>query len=274
MEQRFDRCVDLNIWKKHTARAADSPRPNFSRKEEKMMNKKTIILLCVCAAAVIVLLAFLLGRKPAAPAQNTPSPSATQSSTDTESPAASASAEAAAQPRALSDDELKRFADQLNAADNYGFLLSEYSDVRDADLTQIFYSGAGIAPAADAQAILDARRAALGDAAPDTAGLVLKTSQIDEFLKSKTGYTLKEMHSKLDWDYDPGNDAYLRFYGDTNQIHVLSASGKALGGDRYKITCTYDGPFYIPDVGLVSGCITTFSCKDGKITFLSNTFVQ
>lgn len=235
------------------------------------MNKKIAIIICAAAAAVLI--AFLLGRKSAAPAaQSSPSASAQTSETPSGSPSPSAASPEAA--RALTNDELQSFAKQLNSTDNYGFLLSEYSDVRDANLGQIFYVGAGITPAADAQSIANAYNAALGEDAPETDCTVLKTAQIDAFLKEKTGYSLKQMHSKLDWEYDQANDAYLFFHGDTNQLPSLSAAGKALGGDKYQLTCTFDGNFYDPDAGAVSGCIVTFTCKDGKFKFLSNSFVR
>ncbi len=239
------------------------------------MNRKIIVILCACAAAAVLIGFLLFGGRTAAPAQSSPSasaqPSESPSAEATAAPSAAASPEAA---RALTADELKAFAAQLNSGGNYGFLLSEYSDVRDADLGQIFYVGAGIEPAADEQSIVNAYTAALGDAAPQTDCTVLKTAQIDAFLREKTGYSLKEMHSTLDWDYDQANDAYLFFHGDTNQVMSLAASGKSLGSDRYQLTCTFDGNFYDPDAGAVSGCIVTFTSRDGKIKFLSNSFVR
>ena len=93
------------------------------------MNKKIAIIICAAVAAVLI--AFLLGRKSAAPAaQSSPSASAQTSETPSGSPSPSAASPEAA--RALTNDELQSFAKQLNSADNYGFLLSEYSDVRDA----------------------------------------------------------------------------------------------------------------------------------------------
>ena len=143
------------------------------------MNKKIAIIICAAAAAVLI--AFLLGRKSAAPAaQSSPSASAQTSETPSGSPSPSASSPEAA--RALTNDKLQSFAKQLNSTDNYGFLLSEYSDVRDANLGQIFYVGAGITPAADAQSIANAYNAALGEDAPETDCTVLKTAQIDAFL--------------------------------------------------------------------------------------------
>lgn len=187
--------------------------------------------------------------------------------------AAAAETTAPAAGSALSADELKNFETLLNQGGNYGFLLSQYSDVRSADLTQVFYVGADITPAADAQSIVDAYNAALGDAAPQTDCTVLKTSQIDAFLQEKAGCTLKQMKSQFDWEYDPEHDAYLFFHGDTNQVPIKVASGKALGGDKYELTCTYDGNFYDPSAGAVSGCVVTFSYKNGKPVFISNTFV-
>lgn len=50
--------------------------------------------------------------------------------------------------RDLTTAELQKFTDWINEGDNggnYGFLLSDYGDPKDADLGEIFYSGAGMA---------------------------------------------------------------------------------------------------------------------------------
>ena len=236
------------------------------------MNKKTVILLFgICAAVIIILLILLIGGSKKQAAAVSPSPAEVSASA---SPETSPSAEAAAQPAEMSSDKLQSFETMLNGDDCYGFLLSQYSDVRSADLTQIFYNGAGITPDADAGSIVKAYQAALGDDAPETDCTVLKTKQIDAFLKEKTGYTLSQMQSKLDWEYDSAHDAYLFFHGDTNKVSVKLASGKALGGDKYQLTCTFDGAFYDANAGEVNGCVVTFTYKNGKPVFLSNTFVS
>lgn len=236
------------------------------------MNKKTIIIICACAA-VAAALYFGLREKKSTPAETSPSASPTASAEASGEVSPSASAESGA-GKVVSTEQLSSFKTLLNDAGNYGFLLSEYSDVRSADLSQIFYNGAGIVPASDAQSIVSAYKAAMTDEAPDTDCTVLKTAQVNDFLKEKTGYALKDMKSKLDWEYDSKNDAYLFFHGDTNQVQIIPVSGKSLGGDRYELTCTFDGAFYDPNGGEAAGCIVTFTDKNGKPVFLSNQFTR
>ncbi len=235
------------------------------------MNKKTILIVCICAAAVLALLLVLnYTKKPAPAAQSPAAASESASPSASASPAAAASAAPGANTP-VSADSRQSFEKLLNEGGNYGFLLSQYSDVRSADLTQVLYVGADIEPASDAQAIVDAYNAALGSDAPQTDCTVLKTPQIDSFLKEKTGYTLKEMKNGLDWEYDPNHDAYLLFHGDTNQVPIKVASGKALGGDKYELTCTFGNVVYDAAVGAAEGCIVTLELKNGKPVFLSNT---
>ena len=47
-------------------------------------------------------------------------------------------------PRDLTSEELRGFTQWINGKSNYGFLLSEYTRPQDVDLSQVFYSGAGI----------------------------------------------------------------------------------------------------------------------------------
>lgn len=235
------------------------------------MNKKTIIIICVCAAAAAAVLYFCQHKK-TAPSAVSPSASPTASAETSES--ASPSPSAAGSSKAVDANTLSTFKTLLNENGNYGFLLSQYTDVRDADLAQVFYTGAGIAPASDAGSIVAAYKAAMADGATETDGFVLKTAQIDSFLKEKTGYTHKDMRSALDWEYDPQHDAYLCFRGDTNKIGIIPVTGKALGDDRYALTCTFDGSFYDASAGEAAGCIATFTYKNGKIVFLSNQFTR
>ncbi len=238
------------------------------------MNKKTIIIICICAAALAAVLYVGLHKK-AAPSADSPSPPPTASAETSEGASPSPSAPAAdGSTKAVDTNTLSTFKTLLNENGNYGFLLSQYTDVRNADLMQVFYIGAGIAPSSDAGAIVAAYKAAMTDEAPETDCIVLKTAQIDSFLKEKTGYALKDMKSTFDWEYDQQHDAYLGFRGDTNKIGIIPVTGKALGGDRYELTCTFDGPFYDASAGEVAGCIVTFTYKNGKITFLSNQYTR
>lgn len=238
------------------------------------MNKKKIIIICVCAAAAAAGLYVCLHKK-AAPSAVSPSPSPTASAETSEGASPSPSVPAAAgSSKAVDANTLSTFKTLLNENGNYGFLLSQYTDVRNVDLAQVFYNGAGIAPAPDAGSIVAAYKAAMTDEAPETDCVVLKTAQIDSFLKEKTGYALKDMKSAFDWEYDAQHDAYLGFHGDTNKVGILPVTGKVLGGDRYELTCTFDGSVYDASAGEAAGCIVTFTYKNGKIGFLSNQYTR
>ncbi len=98
--------------------------------------------------------------------------------------------------RDLTTAELQKFTDWINEGDNggnYGFLLSDYRDPKDADLGEIFYSGAGMATepltAAERQEYLKIS----GREDIETDCVRLTTEQINRVLTKRLGCTLDEM---------------------------------------------------------------------------------
>ncbi|MDE7282576.1 MAG: hypothetical protein K2N85_03200 [Lachnospiraceae bacterium] len=134
----------------------------------------------------------------------------------------------------LSDEELDSFTDFVNSIENYGFLLSEYTDPTEVDLYEVFYCGAGIS----AHSLTDDELEAYGQATDWTIELDvehLTTAQIDDFLIKKTGYSFKEMKEPFKWTYLEKYDAYIFQHGDTNYCSFICTEGKRTDEDIFEI---------------------------------------
>lgn len=106
--------------------------------------------------------------------------------------------------RDLTTAELQKFTDWINEGDNggnYGFLLSDYRDPKDADLGEIFYSGAGIAPDPLTEAEQQEYLKISGREDIETDCVRLTTEQINRVLTKRLGCTLDEMSQELPWFY-------------------------------------------------------------------------
>src|SRR5699024_1398566 len=99
---------------------------------------------------------------------------------------------------------------------NYGLLLSEYTDPKAADLNQIFYTGAGMETEPLTEGEKQAYLEITGQPEIYTDMTCLTTSQINDFLESRLGYTLDEMTGSLDWTYLEETDVWVHQHGDTN----------------------------------------------------------
>ena len=147
-------------------------------------------------------------------------------------------------PRDLLRGELLAFTNWIDNEDNYGnygFLLSEYSDPREADLNQIFYTGAGMEtePLGDSEEQEYLRITGLPEITTDITRL--STEQINGFLGKKLGLSLDEMTSSLDWVYLEDTDVWVHEHGDTNYTPFTCVSGREIRKGVYELDCVPGG---------------------------------
>ena len=180
----------------------------------------------------------------------------------------------ASYPSTLSETDVGDFENALNDDSNYGFLLSDYDDVRDADMAQIFYIGAGLPAPANADEIRAASEATFTDGSPDCDSTILTAQQISDFLLLKTGYTLSDMSSCLTWSYLGDYDAYVHWHGDTNKLTINCIDGRQISENTYEIKYAFDGGFYDNDGNLLTGGMVTLKLSDGTLRFVSNSLHQ
>lgn len=173
-------------------------------------------------------------------------------------------------PVELSSSEIADFQNAFAEYDNYGFLLSDYDDVRDADLYQVFYTGAGMNDPENSEEIIDAYLASICETELFCDCTILTTQQLDDFLVSKTGYTLSEMNNSFSWEYVEAYDAYVHQHGDTNYMTATCTGGRALGQDLYEIDYSFDGGIYDDDGNLFSGGTVTVNTSGVALQFVSN----
>lgn len=143
------------------------------------------------------------------------------------------------QETALSEEELSDFEAWLDDVANNGFLRSFYEDIRQADLNEIFYNGAGLEQQPMTEELRRAYEAQAGEIMTDT--IRLTTEQIDGFLKEKTGYGLAEFEHPLDWIYLEGYDVWMTEHGDTNLMDVACNSGIRMADGTLVLSCSVPG---------------------------------
>ena len=152
--------------------------------------------------------------------------------------------ESASYPRKLQRGELQAFTnwiDQEDNSGNYGLLLSEYTDPKDADLNQIFYTGAGM----ESESLTDSEKQAylkltgLSEIYTDMTRLT--TGQINDFLEEKLGCTLDEMTAPFNWTYLEETDAWVNQHGDTNYTLFTCVGGQETEKGIYELECVPGG---------------------------------
>lgn len=134
---------------------------------------------------------------------------------------------------------LSSLTNLLNQNAYNGFLCSSYSDVRHANLYQIFYNGAGM----DDQVKSDAEKQdylkQTGSSELMTDFLKLTTDQMSTFLQKTTGYTFQNFkdagNTTMSWVYLKQYDAYYAEIGDTNLQMIKLLDGKKLADGTYEV---------------------------------------
>ena len=188
----------------------------------------------------------------------------------TETPEPTQASQSAAYPYDLTDNEISYFQRTLNQMDNYGFLQSDYNDIRDVNLAMVFYTGADIERPENYREIAEAY---LSERQQDEFFCdysLLTTSQINEFLQLKTGYSLSDMYSQMTWYYISSYDTYLHEHGDTNYMSVTCTTGRAIAENTYEIEYNFDGGIYDNDSNLHESGTVTLESSGTSLKFISN----
>lgn len=214
---------------------------------------KKFLVLCLCA---LFTASVLVGCGKSVTAE-TSAPSPTPSDT-------------ANYPVALTSEQLADFQTSLSSQENYGFLFSNYEDVRDADLMQILYTGAGMKNPDNSAEILKGYAEEYGPDESDVDSTILTTKQIDTFLTAKTGHILSEMKNQLDWSYVKQYDAYIHYHGDTNYVEVSISGGREINNNLFEINYTIPGGMADSNGNMLNGGTVTVKNTGDKILFVSN----
>lgn len=169
--------------------------------------------------------------------------------------------------RELDAKELGMLSEFLSGIDAYGFVQSMYDDIRDVNLNEVFYSGAGINDEGLSEQTADEYLKVSGQEELYTDYFALREADIDRFLKEKTGYGLADMHYALHGCYLPESKAYGREAGDTNYARPQVVDGVKTPDGTYYVR--YHNPIYdIYDED--SDCILTLKKTDDGYQFVSN----
>ena len=142
----------------------------------------------------------------------------------------------------LLPEELAVFESFLNDVANNGFLCSTYEDVRQADLNEILYNGAGLEQQPLTDELRQAYEAQAGEIFTDT--IRLTTAQIDGFLLEKTGYGFADFQPPSWWTYLEEYDIWMTQHGDTNMSGVVCDSGLRSADGMVTLSCHIPGSGY------------------------------
>ncbi len=229
-------------------------------------------ILVLCLSVLLVVSAFSGCGKSQAAVSPTASPETVSptASPAAVSPKASPAAETVSYPVALSADQLAKFQTALTSQENYGFLFSDYNDVRDADLMQVFYTGAGMSNPQNSDKIIQAYAAEYGKDESGIDSTILTTKQIDAFLTAKTGHTLSEMKNLPSWRYVKECDAYVHYHGDTNYVEISCTDGREISEKLYEVNYTIPGGMADSNGNLHTGGTVTVKNMGDKMQFVSN----
>ena len=118
----------------------------------------------------------------------------------------------------------KNMEDLLNTTAYNGFLSRTYQNVKDAELGEIFYNGAGISGSAGAlQEELKAEYLKVsGQAEIYTDFMALSEQEMEVLLQNETGLSMADFNHRIGWYYLPAYGAFVKEVSDTNfkQIEV------------------------------------------------------
>lgn len=118
----------------------------------------------------------------------------------------------------------KNMEDLLNTTAYNGFLSRTYQNVKDAELGEIFYNGAGISGSAGAlQEELKAEYLKVsGQAEIYTDFMALSEQEMEILLQNETGLAMADFNHRIGWYYLPTYSAFAKEVSDTNfkQIEV------------------------------------------------------
>ena len=123
------------------------------------------------------------------------------------------------------DTETEKNMEQLlNTMAYNGFLSGTFKNVKDVDLGEIFYNGAGISGSAGAsQEELEAEYLKIsGQTEIYTDFMALPEQKMEELLQQETGLSMADFNHRIGWYYLPSYHAFAKEVSDTNfkQIKV------------------------------------------------------
>ena len=118
----------------------------------------------------------------------------------------------------------KNMEDLLNTTAYNGFLSRTYQNVKDAELGEIFYNGAGISDSTGAsREELEAEYLKVsGQTEIYTDFMALPEQKMEELLQQETGLAMADFNHRIGWYYLPSYGAFAKEISDTNfkQIKV------------------------------------------------------
>lgn len=131
------------------------------------------------------------------------------------------------EPRSLTAQELEAWSAFLRQQDCYGFLLSSYETPLDANLGEVFYTGAGVGQYPTPEMVDEFLKATeIEEAYTDIT--FVSADDVNAILERRTGYTLehfKLLGHDLPMYYSSRYDGYFNMAGDTNYTQVECTSG-------------------------------------------------
>lgn len=167
---------------------------------------------------------------------------------------------------ALTSLELGEMSEFLREKDSYGFLQSFYQDVRDVELGEVFYIGAGL-DRVNSEDVRNSYLKAVGKSEFDTDFIALRESDIDALLRKRTGYGLSDMSNPLSWTYLKEEKVYCMEAGDTNYVEVSVIDGMKTDDGMYYIL--YENPF-LEYTDENTDCMVTLKKQGDEYQFVSN----
>lgn len=173
----------------------------------------------------------------------------------------------AAEPTALSEEEIRFFTEFIQKMENYGFLLSAYDAPEDVDLGEVFYGGAGIDEVMSDEEIA-AYLAAYQQEEIYTDCVKVPRERVDAFLHSKLGIGLEEIREPFAWRYLSEFDSYYHEAGDTNYTAYDCVEG-VREGDLY--TLHFHTDWFWEDMR--SDCETVIRKSGEEYQFVSNRYI-
>ncbi len=167
---------------------------------------------------------------------------------------------------ALTSLELGEMSEFLREKDSYGFLQSFYQDVRDVELGEVFYIGAGL-DRVNSEDVRNSYLKAVGKSEFDTDFIALRESDIDALLRKRTGYGLSDMSNPFSWTYLKEEKVYCMEAGDTNYMEVSVIDGMKTDDGMYYIL--YENPFLVyTDEN--TNCMVTLKKQGDEYQFVAN----
>lgn len=203
------------------------------------MKKRVVLLLCALLAVSTV----GCGKKnETTPESETKQQQETQVQESEQQAETEANAEAS---RVLSSEEIAFFTSFIQEEGNYGFLMSVYDSADKVNLDDLLYSGAGMCNDEATEEQIADYLSVSGQEELFSDLNALTTNQINEYLLTKTGYSLADMKNAMTyWTYSEATDTYYSEVGDTN-YEPFTCKGGTVSGDVYTVQfCsdfTWDG---------------------------------